>query len=244
MRAPIDRQLKKGKMTVIGSEIGLGFVSSNPEVVGYGSGSRFASGSAPLMSTIERFQAGLDTPLRLPVTAGEFTELMAAAQTSQVDHDVRELCLIVYCTGIHPDDELIALRWLDVDIAKREFYVHGDRKHSDRFVPFAGRVAAVLQARLEREPDATYVLGGNPRAVLAAVSDRLKSLSMQVLGRPISLQMMRLAFLMRWKSVGGNPGQLALITGIGPIRSKRPEQSTEPLYTAAAKFQGWLESQV
>lgn len=216
---------------------------SSAQAVGYGSGSRFASGSAPLLSTLDRFQTALDTPLRLPITTGEFTSLIDAAQTSQVDQDVRDLSLLVYCTGIRPE-ELLNLRWAQVDIAKRELYVYGDRQHPDRFIPFADRVAATLQARLEREPDATYVLGGNPGVVLGAVSDRLKSLSMRVLRRPISLNTMRLAFLMRWKSVGGNPGQLALITGTAPVRAKRAGRSTEPLYTAAAKFQAWIESQV
>lgn len=228
---------------MIGIERGLGFVGSSADVIGYGSGSRLATQSAPLMSTIERFQAGLETPLRLPITAGEFTTLMGAAQTNEVDQNVKDLSLIVYCTGIRPD-ELLTLRWLDVDIVKREFYVYGDRRHSDRLVPFAGRVAAALAARLEREPSDTYVLGVSPVAVLSAASDRLKSLSMEVLRRPVSLHTMRLAFLMRWKSVGGNLGQLALITGSAPVRAKRAGQSTEPLYGAAAKFQGWLESQV
>lgn len=225
------------------SEHGFGFAGNSADMASFNPGSQFASESAPLMSTLERFQSALGSPLRPSITAGEFTELMAAAQTSQVDQDVRDLSLIVYCTGIRPD-ELLTLRWLDVDIAKRELYVNGDRRHSDRLVPFAGRVTAALEARLEREPDATYVLGVNPVAVLGAVCDRLKSLSMQVLRRPISLSTMRLAFLMRWKSVGGNPGQLALITGIAPVRARRAGQSTEPLYAAAAKFQGWLESQV
>lgn len=230
-------------MTVIGSERGLEFGSSSAEVVGYGSGSRFATGSVPLMSTLERFQAGLDTPLRLPITAGEFTALMGAAQTTEIDQNVKDLSLIVYCTGMRPE-ELLALRWSQVDIAKREFYVYGDRQHPDRFIPFADRIAADLQERLEREPGATYVLGNHPGVVLGAVSDRLKSLSVQVLRRPISLYTMRLAFLMRWKSVGGNPGQLALITGTAPVRATRAGQSTEALYIAAAKFQAWIESQV
>ena len=216
---------------------------SSAQAIGYGSESRFATGSAPLMSTLERFQAGLDTPLRLPITTGEFSALMDAAQTGQVDQDVRDLSLIAYCTGIRTE-ELLTLRWGQVDIAKRELYVFGDRKHPDRFIPFADRVAAALDARLQREPGAVYVLGANPGTVFGSVSDRLKSLSMQVLRRPISLHTMRLAFLMRWKSLGGNPGQLALITGIAPVRAKRAGQSTEPLYTAAAKFQAWIESQV
>jgi integrase len=216
---------------------------SSAQTVSYDSGSRFGSGSAPLVSTLERFQAALDTPLRLPITTGEFTALMDAAQTSQVDQNVRDLSLIVYCTGIRPE-ELLTLRWSQVDIAKRELYVYGDRKHPDRLIPFADRVATTLDAWLQREPDAVYVLGANPGAVLDTVSDRLKLLSMQVLRRPISLYTMRLAFLMRWKSVGGNLGQLALITGISPVRVKHAGLSTEPLYAAAAKFQAWLESLV
>ncbi len=229
---------------MIGSDRGLGFVGSAAEVIGYGSGSRFARQSAPLMSTIERFQAGLDTPLRLPISTGEFTALMGAAQTGEVDQNVKDISLIVYCTGIHPDDELLALRWPDVDLAEREFYVHGDRKHSNRVVPFSDRVAAALEARLERDPDSTYVLGTNPVVALDSASNQLKSLSMEVLRRPISLYTIRLAFLMRWKSVGGNPGQLALITGVGPVRAMRAGQSMEPLYAAAAKFQAWMESMV
>ncbi len=148
----------------------------------------------------------------------------------------------MYCTGVHPR-ELLCLRWSQVDIPNHQLTVCGDRKYDGRLVPFANRVTAALQARLERESNAVFVLGANPEAVLEAASERLESISMQVLSRRLTFYMLREAFLVRWQATGGNPGQLALISGIAPVRI-RPGQSIEPLYIAAAKYQAWLESTV
>lgn len=223
---------------------GFGYgIGSDSDVVGYGDGSRFTARSIPLLSTIDRFQAAFSSTPRPVVTTAEFKALMAAEKEDAGGIEVKEIAMIIFCTGIIPE-ELANVLWEDVDLDNHEIWVRGNRHRDGRRVPFGNQIAGIFQARRTRQRGAasgSYVF---LERVLIEVSQRLKLLSMQVLRRPVTLATLRLAFLMRWREVGENPGALALITGIAPIRLRRPDQTTEPLFRTAAKIQNWLESLV
>ncbi len=227
-------------MRIQSSNYGL---DSGAEVVGHGDGSRFTARSVPLMSTVDRFSAAFAGRPRPVITTVEFKALLAALGDDVAELDLKEIAMIVFCTGILPED-LANIRWDDIDLEHREIWICGSRDRGSLRVPFGDQISNILQARRARERFAavgSYVFS---ESVLLDVSERLKSLSMQVLMRPVTLGTLRLAFLMRWREVGENLAALALITGFAPLRLKSRGQSMEPLFRTAAKIQNWLESLV
>lgn len=218
-------------------------LGGGPGVVGYGGGSHFDSIRIPLMSSGDRFRAAFAGQPKEPITLAEFRSLMKVAESDYENPDLREISMLVFSTGLRVE-ELIDLRWKDVDLDRHEISVPGNRYCDARTAPFGSQVAAILRTRKEREPASDCVLGRSPIRSLHDLSELLRTLSTRVLRRPIDLHTFREAFLIRWRIAGGHGAQLALITGSAPIRFSQAGQSIEPLYAEAAKFQAWLESNV
>lgn len=198
--------------------------------------------SAPLMSTADRFQAAFGRERLPPVTVADFKQLMAAADVESYGPDLREIAVIAYCTALRAE-ELLRLRWVEVNFADREIFVLGHRDREDRWVPFSKLTDATLRTRRAREPSAHYVLGKSPQRTLDQVSLQLQALSMKVLKRRVSLDSLRLGFFDWFRSVNGNPGQLALIAGTR-VHWNSPRGPSEALRQAAAQSQAWFESLV
>lgn len=193
------------------------------------------------ISTRDRERAISVPPRPKPITPDQFRALLTIVGAEPVASDLKAILTIIYHTGIRPG-ELIGLRWVDVNVAKR-FMVVNSKKDSDRRrVPFGDKVFQVLRERRAKEPRSEFVFGSSPDRVLCRSCEQLRALSDRNGIEPIGLSSIRYAFMSRWVAAGGDAAELACI--IGTKSMARPfgsHVSFEFRYAAAARFQAQLE---
>ena len=120
--------------------------------------------------------------------------ILSSAKEDPNLQDLVDVVTIISNTGIRAQ-ELIELRWSDVDVEKRDLVVNSKKSASTHRVHLGAKVFQILEARHKLHRESKYVLGKSPQLTLYRVLRQLCSLSASIGIAPISPHDLRQAFL-------------------------------------------------
>lgn len=109
--------------------------------------------------------------------------------------------------------ELRSLLVKDVDLEKRSMRIGPSKTRGWRYVPFTPDAAKVLSALIAANPGSKVVLGAAAVGRMHRVSRQLARISLQVLGRSVSLQTLRYTFATNMINAGMKVEVLARLCG-------------------------------
>jgi len=155
--------------------------------------------------------------------------------------DLRDVVRIVASTGLR-SNELCRLRWEHVDLRSRIITIIPEKNMATRRVPFTKSTGILFRRFLQRQPNAVFVLGDKPRAVLVRVSKQLRQVASAVGTRPLSLHGLRQAFAVRWVNAGGSLVSLASVLGFRSVLTATRAFSPKDLLSIDRRELGRVES--
>ncbi|MBB5343808.1 tyrosine-type recombinase/integrase [Tunturibacter empetritectus] len=158
--------------------------------------------------------------------------------------DLREVAAIISNTGIRTG-ELCQLRWADVDVHRRRLILANTMSAFERYVPFGPKTLQVLEVRRERGPEAEYILGRSPRALLHRVSHQLRTVCDSIGVSEVTLHLLRRTFFARLVNSGASLDSCMIIGGWRSLSTMtRLIPGTEDWFKFAARNQARIEEEL
>jgi integrase len=124
----------------------------------------------------------------------QLSRILDLSEVDQSMRDLHEVVTILSNTGIRAG-ELRQLRWADIDFYGRKLVIVHTKKSFVSSVRLGPQTLRILELRREREPEAEYVLGNSPRALLVRVSRQFRTVCDGIGVSGVSLHVLRRTFL-------------------------------------------------
>jgi integrase len=126
--------------------------------------------------------------------------------------DLLDIVRIVSNTGLRRN-ELEALRWTDINFAEHRIKVASQMSTRIRYVQFGSKLAALLEARRQRQPESEFVLGDRPMHTMAVEARRLRQIAYNRGLGVINFHVLRRTFFVRLYLSGVSAISVARIAG-------------------------------
>jgi integrase len=181
---------------------------------------------------------------RYTLSRNQLHRLLDHLEKDQSMRDLREVVTIISNTGIRTG-ELCQLRWTDVDVPRRRFFLVNAKSAYERYVPFGPNTLQILEARRERKPDTEYVLAESPRRLLHRVSHQLPTVCDLIGVSRVTLHVLRRTFFTRLVNSGASLDSCMIIGGWRSLSTvTKVIAGTDDRFKIAARDQARIEEEL